>query len=204
MTDWGKNERLQIFLAEWLHWSLERKITFQVHLCCWSVKIKFSRDKSLCCHLLPRPLFKASWKLTGLQEGSRQWYFSLPPLPALIYLCDSAPIYHTCISGPALFNPVATRPLFSSALLTNCCRVLLGFIKLNTTTYTTLGRALSGPGLQAFSDGNGTTGEGLLQSSRDPMCCKCTKGTSKAIHKKLQNIICVLAKLLRVCLHPVS
>jgi len=163
--------------------------------------MKFSRAKSLCCHLLHKPLFKASWGLAGLEEWSRWWYFSLPPLSPLIYLCGSTPISHLCISGPALFNLVATRPLSSSALLINCYGVLPSLIKLNTITYPPLGRAPSGPRLRAFSDGNGATGAGLLQPSRDRTCCKPTKAMSKVIYKKLQNIICVLTKLLRVCLH---
>lgn len=141
-------------------------------------------------------------KLAGLQEGSRQWYFSLPPLSPLIYLSGSTPISHVCISEPALFNLVATRPLTSSALLTISCRILHGFIKLNTIPYTTLGRPPSGPQLWAFSDGNSTTG--LLQFSRDRTCCKLTKGMSKVIYKKLQNIICALTKLLHVCLQLIS
>lgn len=131
------------------------------------LKLSFSTAKNLCCHLLPRALFEASWKPAGCQEGSRQWYFSLPPLSPLIYLCGSTAISHTCVSGPALFNLVATRPLSSSVPLTNCSGVPLGFLKLTTIAHTTPGRAPPVPRLLASSESNGTAAAGLVQPSRD-------------------------------------
>lgn len=107
------------------------------------LKLSFSEPRARSA-IYYQAFVQASWELAGLRGGSRQRYFSLPPLSPLIYLHGSTPISHACISGPALFNLVATRPLPSSAPLTNCCRVLLGFIKLNT--HTALGRAPHGYG----------------------------------------------------------
>lgn len=103
-------------------------------------------------------------------------------------------------SSPELNNP---GPLSSSAPLTNC-RVLLGFIKLNIITYATLGRAPLGPWLQAFSDGNGITGACLLQSSRDPTCCKPIKGMSTDLQEIAKYHLCSYKFTWFLLISPVS